>query len=36
MFLDGGLRMVIVDPRSGELLSETVYDDRDPESGRRT
>ncbi len=29
MFLDGGLRLVRLDPATGELLSETVLDDRD-------
>ncbi len=33
MFVDGGLRLVRLDGASGELLSETVMDDRDPETG---
>jgi outer membrane protein assembly factor BamB len=33
MFVDGGLRLVRLDAARGELLSETVMDDRDPESG---
>jgi len=34
MFLDGGLRMIRLDPVSGELLSEHVYDERDQETGK--
>ncbi len=34
MFLDGGLRLVRLDARSGRKLSETVLDDRDPASGK--
>ena len=30
MFLDGGLRMVILDPKTGELISENVMDRRVP------
>ncbi len=33
MFLDGGLRMLRLDPLTGRKLSETVLDDTDPESG---
>lgn len=33
-FLDGGLRVVRLDPETGRLLSETVIDDRDPETGK--
>jgi len=29
MFLDGGLRMYRLDPRTGELLDQRVYDERD-------
>ena len=31
-FLDGGLRLVRLDPRTGEKLSETVIDDRVPDT----
>jgi len=34
MFLDGGLRFLRLDPKTGRKLSETVLDDRDPESGK--
>jgi hypothetical protein len=34
MFLDGGLHLVRLDPRTGRKLSETVMDDRDPETGK--
>jgi len=34
MFLDGGLRLVRLDVHSGRKLSETVLDDRDPETGK--
>ncbi len=33
-FLDGGLRLLRLDPSSGRKLSETVLDDRDPETGK--
>ena len=33
MFLDGGLRMLLLDPATGEKLSETILDDKDPETG---
>lgn len=33
MFLDGGLRLLRLDPERGRKLSETVLDDRDPETG---
>ncbi len=33
MFLDGGLRLLRLDPKTGGKLSETILDDRDPESG---
>jgi hypothetical protein len=32
MFLDGGLRLLRLDPKTGRKLSETVLDDRDPET----
>jgi len=34
MFLDGGLRLYRLDPRTGDLLSETVLNDFDPDSGK--
>lgn len=33
MFLDGGMRLLRLDPATGRKLSETVLDDRDPETG---
>lgn len=33
-FLDGGLRLLRLDPASGRKLSETVIDDRDPQTGQ--
>ena len=30
MFLDGGLRLLRLDPKTGRKLSETIFDDRDP------
>jgi len=33
MFLDGGLHLCRLDPKTGRKLSETVLDDRDPETG---
>jgi hypothetical protein len=33
MFLDGGMRLLRLDPVTGERISETVLDDRDPETG---
>jgi outer membrane protein assembly factor BamB len=33
MFLDGGLRLLQLDPRTGRMLSEQVLDDRDPRTG---
>ena len=33
MFLDGGLRLLRLDPRTGRKLSETILDERDPETG---
>ncbi|HUT32468.1 MAG TPA: PQQ-binding-like beta-propeller repeat protein [Planctomycetota bacterium] len=34
MFLDGGLRMLRLDPRTGACVSETILDDRDPATGK--
>lgn len=34
MFLDGGMRFLRLDPKTGRRLSETVLDDRDPETGK--
>jgi len=34
MFLDGGLRLLRLDPRTGRKLSETVLDEFDPETGK--
>jgi len=34
MFLDGGLRMLRLDPRTGACLSETDLDDRHPATGK--
>ena len=33
VFLDGGLRFVRLDARTGEKLAEQVYDEKDPETG---
>jgi outer membrane protein assembly factor BamB len=33
MFLDGGLHLLRLDPATGRKLSETILDDRDPETG---
>jgi hypothetical protein len=33
MFLDGGLRLLRLDPRTGREISSTVLDDRDPATG---
>ena len=33
MFLDGGLRLLRLDPRTGGKLSETILDDKDPDTG---
>jgi outer membrane protein assembly factor BamB len=33
VFLDGGMRMLRLDPLTGKKLSETVMDDRDPRTG---
>ena len=34
MFLDGGLRMLRLDPKTGRKIGETVLDHRDPETGK--
>ncbi len=34
MFLDGGLRMLQLDPKTGQKIAETLYDDREPETKR--
>ena len=34
MFLDGGMRFLRLDPKTGKRLSETVLNDIDPESGK--
>jgi outer membrane protein assembly factor BamB len=34
MFLDGGMRLLRLDPLTGEKLSETILDDRDPRTGK--
>ena len=34
MFLDGGLRLLRLDVKTGRKLSERILDDRDPESGK--
>ncbi|GAH72669.1 unnamed protein product, partial [marine sediment metagenome] len=34
MFLDGGLRLLRLDPKSGRKLSETILDDKDPDTGQ--
>ena len=33
LFLDGGLRLIRLDPATGRLIAESVIDDRDPDSG---
>jgi len=33
VFLDGGMRMILLNPLTGRKLSETVMDDRDPRTG---
>jgi len=35
MFVDGGLRLWRLDPKTGKALSETVLDDRDPATGKK-
>ena len=34
MFLDGGMRMLRLDPKTGRKLSETILDDKDPDTGQ--
>lgn len=34
MFVDGGLRLLRLDPATGRKLSETILDDKDPETGQ--
>ena len=34
MFLDGGIRFLRLDPKTGQKLSENILDDRDPETGK--
>jgi outer membrane protein assembly factor BamB len=34
MFLDGGMRLVLLDPVTGKKISETVLDENDPETGK--
>jgi outer membrane protein assembly factor BamB len=34
MFLDGGMRLLRLDPATGEKISETVLDSNDPETGK--
>ena len=34
MFLDGGMRMLMIDPIKGEMLTEIVMDEKDPETGQ--
>ncbi len=34
IFLDGGLRYYNLDPITGKMLNEVVYDDKDPENGK--
>ena len=34
IFLDGGIRMLRLDPVTGRKLGETVWDERDPETGK--
>lgn len=34
MFLDGGMRLVLLDPVSGKRISETILDDNDPATGK--
>jgi len=33
MFLDGGMRLLRLNPKTGRKLSETILDERDPETG---
>jgi hypothetical protein len=34
MYVDGGVRLIRLDPMTGKLLGETVMNDRDPETGQ--
>jgi len=34
MYLDGGLRLLRLDPKTGRKIGESVLDDRDPKSGK--
>ena len=34
MFVDGGLRLLRLDPKTGHKLSETILDDKDPDTGQ--
>jgi len=34
MFVDGGLRLLRLEPKTGRLIAETVMDDRDPQTGQ--
>ena len=34
MFLDGGMRLLRLDPETGRKISETILDDRDPKTGK--
>jgi len=34
MFVDGGLRLLRLDPKTGRKLSETILDDKDPATGQ--
>ncbi len=34
MFLDGGLRFLRLDPKTGRKISETILDDKEPQSGQ--
>ena len=34
MFVDGGLRLLRLDPKTGRKLSETILDDKDPNTGQ--
>jgi len=34
MFLDGGMRLVLLDPVTGKKISETVLDEKDPATGK--
>jgi outer membrane protein assembly factor BamB len=34
VFLDGGMRLLQLNPETGEKISETILDDKDPETGK--